>query len=82
MEIFCNNEGAVALAQEPRSHKRSKHILRKYHYIREIVASGEVTISRVHTDANLADPFTKPLTQTKHDAHPKSIGLRFDMPMA
>ncbi|KAJ9557107.1 LOW QUALITY PROTEIN: hypothetical protein OSB04_011721 [Centaurea solstitialis] len=54
IEIFCDNEGAVALAQEPRSHKRTRHIHRKYHYIREVVASGEVVINRVHTDANLA----------------------------
>ena len=81
IEIFCDNEGAVTLAQEPRSHKCTRHILRKYHYIRDVVASGEVVINRVHTDANLADPFTKPLTRTKHDSHSRSIGLRSDMHM-
>lgn len=34
MELFCDNVGAVALTKEPKDHGRSKHIDRKYHYIR------------------------------------------------
>ena len=29
MEIFCDNEGAVALTKEPRDHGRSRHIEKK-----------------------------------------------------
>ncbi|KAL0439619.1 UNVERIFIED_CONTAM: Secreted RxLR effector protein [Sesamum latifolium] len=32
--IFCDNNGAIAQAKEPRSHYRSKHILRRYHLLR------------------------------------------------
>ena len=35
--LYCDNSGAVANSKEPRSHKRGKHIERKYHQIREIV---------------------------------------------
>ena len=35
--LYCDNSGAVANSKEPRSHKRGKHIKRKYHLIREIV---------------------------------------------
>ena len=31
--LFCDNAGAIAKSKEPRSHKRSKHIERKYHII-------------------------------------------------
>ena len=34
MEIFCDNEGVVALTKEPRDHARSQHIDRKYHFIK------------------------------------------------
>ncbi|KAL0449121.1 UNVERIFIED_CONTAM: Retrovirus-related Pol polyprotein from transposon TNT 1-94 [Sesamum latifolium] len=34
--IFCDNNGAIAQAKEPRSHHRSKHILRRYHLFREM----------------------------------------------
>ncbi|KAI3778046.1 hypothetical protein L2E82_07023 [Cichorium intybus] len=69
VEIFCDNEGAVALAKEPRAHKRTRHIHRKYHYIRRLVEEGDIMISRVTSEDNLADPFTKPLSQAKHDSH-------------
>ena len=36
--LFCDNSGAVAQSRDPRNHKRRKHIERKYHIIRDIVA--------------------------------------------
>lgn len=77
IEIFCDNNGAIAQAKEPRSHQRTKHILRKFHYIREIVERGDVCISKVHTDLNLADPFTKPMSQAKLEEHSRNVGLRY-----
>lgn len=34
MELFCDKEGAVAFTKEPRNHGKSRHIYRKYHYVR------------------------------------------------
>ena len=76
IEVFCDNNGAITQAKEPRSHQRSKHILRRFHLIREIVDRGDVKICRVSTLDNLADPLTKPLAQQKHEAHTRSIGIR------
>jgi hypothetical protein len=61
--IYCDNSGAVANSKEPRSHKRGKHIERKYHLLREIVHRGDVTITKIASAENLADPFTKALPQ-------------------
>ncbi|KAK8593022.1 hypothetical protein V6N12_045111 [Hibiscus sabdariffa] len=33
IELYCDNNGAIAQAKEPRSHQRSKHILRRFHLI-------------------------------------------------
>ena len=33
VDVYCDNNGAIAQAKEPRSHQRSKHILRRYHLI-------------------------------------------------
>ncbi|PKI42130.1 hypothetical protein CRG98_037472 [Punica granatum] len=66
----------LAVAKEPRSHQRSKHILRRFHLIREIIDRGDVKICRIPTDENLADPLMKPLVQHKHEAHTRSIGIR------
>ena len=77
LELYCDNNGAIAQAKEPRSHQRSKHILRRFHLIREIIERGDVKICRVPTDDNVADPLTKPLTQQRHDRHTRSIGIRY-----
>ncbi|WP_248788860.1 Ty1/Copia family ribonuclease HI, partial [Escherichia coli] len=55
IELYCDNNGAIAQAKEPRSHQRSKHILRRYHLIREIIERGDVRICRTSTDSNIAD---------------------------
>ena len=77
MDLYCDNSGAIAQAKEPRSHQKSKHILRRYHIIREIVERGDVKICKVHTDLNIADPLTKPLPQPKHEAHTRAMGIRY-----
>ena len=56
VDVYCENNGAIAHAKEPRSHQRSKHILRHYHLIREIIERGDVKICRVPTYDNVADP--------------------------
>ncbi|KAK8701269.1 hypothetical protein V6N13_019659 [Hibiscus sabdariffa] len=77
LDLYCDNNGAIAQEKEPRSHQRSKHILRRFHLIREIVDRGDVEICKVHTDDNIADPLTKPLSQQKHDRHTESLGIRY-----
>ena len=33
VDLFCDNNGAITQVKEPRSHQRSKHILRRFHLI-------------------------------------------------
>ncbi|VFQ79348.1 unnamed protein product [Cuscuta campestris] len=76
ISLFCDNTGAIAQAKEPRSHQKTKHIVRRYHIIREIVDKGDVMIYKVDTDDNIADPLTKPLGKLKHEGHTTSMGIR------
>ncbi|KAJ9544677.1 hypothetical protein OSB04_024384 [Centaurea solstitialis] len=77
IDIFCDNLGAVAQAKEPREHHKSRHMLRKYHLIREIIGRGDVRICKIPTEENVADPLTKPLARVKHEAHANSIGMQY-----
>ena len=79
VSLLCDNTGAIGLAQEPRFHKRSKHILRKYHLIRDIIDRGDVKIKHVSTDDNMADPLTKALAQLKHERHVRSMGIDWNL---
>src|SRR4051812_16970512 len=75
MEVYCDNNGAIAQAKEPRQHQKNKHIRMRYHQIREFVEDGSVMICKIHTDSNVADPLTKPLPQPVHGVHTRAIGI-------
>ena len=77
LTIYCDNMGAIANAQEPRSHKKLKHIKLRFHAIREYVEDGDIKICKVHTDLNVADPLTKALPRAKHDLHRNAMGVRY-----
>ena len=66
---YCDNSGAVANLKEPRSHKRGKHIETTYHIVREIVQIGYVSILKIASEHNLADPFTKTLLAKQFEGH-------------
>ncbi|KAK1681040.1 hypothetical protein QYE76_041888 [Lolium multiflorum] len=75
--IYCDNMGAIANTQEPRSHKKLKHIKLRFHVIREYVKDGDIKICKVHTDLNLEDPLTKAFPRAKHDLHQNAMGVRY-----
>ncbi|GJR19303.1 retrotransposon protein, putative, ty1-copia subclass [Tanacetum coccineum] len=61
IDMYCDNSAAIIFANDSGVMKGARHFLRRYHYVREQVESGEIKILKVHTDDNLADPFTKAL---------------------
>ena len=75
--LFCDNTRAIDLAKEPRFHKKTRHIKRRFNSMRENVQDGDIDICKVHMDVNVADPLTKPLPRAKHDQHQNSMGVRF-----
>ena len=76
VNLYCDNNAAIAQSKEPRSHNKSKHVLRKYHLLREIVMRGDVVVSRVATEDNVTDPLTKGLPWQKHEKYMRGLGLR------
>ncbi|GJS26394.1 retrotransposon protein, putative, ty1-copia subclass [Tanacetum coccineum] len=76
LNMYCDNSAAVHYANEPGVQKGARHYHRRYHYVRECVELGEIRILKVHTDNNLADPFTKALSNRKLTQHARGMGLR------
>ena len=77
LDVYCDNNGAIAQAKEPRQHQKNKHILMRYHLIRQFVDEGDIKLCKIHTDANVTDSLTKPLSQPKHEAHTRAMGIRY-----
>ena len=73
--VFCDNQGAIALSENPGKHSRSKHIDVRYHFIRERVDEGQVEIRHVGTLNQAADMLTKALSTIKHTHNCQLVGL-------
>ena len=69
VDTFGDNEGAKAIADNPSSASRSKHIDVKLHFIRGLICTGEVRILHVGTDEQHADVPTKALWRNKFMVH-------------
>ena len=65
VDIFYDNEGAKAIADNPSSASRSKHIDVKLHFIRGLIRTGEVRILHVGTEEQHADFLTKAFWRKK-----------------
>ena len=74
--MFCDNSGAVVQSKDPRNHKKGKHIKRKYHIIRDIIARGDVVVAKIEIANNLVDLFTKALPQRTFESHLEGMGVR------
>ena len=70
MDIFEDNEGSTAIASNPSSALRSKHIDMKLYFIRGLVPAGEIQILHVvGTEDQHADILTKTLWRKKFMVH-------------
>ncbi|GKD99501.1 hypothetical protein Tco_1387485 [Tanacetum coccineum] len=74
-EMICDNESVIAIANDPGIFKGAKHFQRKYYYIHEVIQEREIVLKKVHTDYNVADPFTKPISYGKYYEHAMAIGI-------
>ena len=63
--MYCDNQGALALASNPIQHQRSKHIDIKYHFVRSEVQKSVVILKYIPSEENIVDVFTKPVSGAK-----------------
>ena len=63
--VYCDSQSAICLTKNDMFHAKTKHIDIKHHFIRDIVAQGQVIVGKIHTDDNPADMLTKSLSNTK-----------------
>ena len=58
-----DNQGAIVIANDPMSNKRTKHIDIRYHYVRERVEAQDIVPQYLNTEEMAADCLTKPVGQ-------------------
>ena len=62
--VFCDSTSAMAMGVSYRDTRRTRHILRRYHYVRYQIDGGWCELFWVPTDLQLADALSKPLPPT------------------
>ncbi|GJY26890.1 hypothetical protein Tco_0401616 [Tanacetum coccineum] len=59
--IMCDNKGAIDLSKDPVQHSCTKRIEIRYHFLRDNVQKGNISIEKVSSKDNIVDILTKPL---------------------
>jgi hypothetical protein len=73
--IYCDNQGAIALAHNPEHHARTKHIDIQYHFVRNCVEDGSTKLEYCPTEDMVADGLTKALGPERHRKLARMMGM-------
>ncbi|KAI5348361.1 hypothetical protein L3X38_001248 [Prunus dulcis] len=63
--ILCDNTSAIAMAKNPVFHQKSRHISRKFHFIREAIQAKEIELIYCKSEDQIADILTKALSKDR-----------------
>ncbi|GJS48047.1 retrovirus-related pol polyprotein from transposon TNT 1-94 [Tanacetum coccineum] len=74
--MYCDSKAAIAISCNPVQHSRTKHIDVRYHFIKEQVEKGIVELFFVGTEYQLADLFTKALSEDRFKYLVRQLGMR------
>ena len=74
-KLYGDNNGALAIAQNPQYHKHTKHFDTRNHYIRQKVKEKVIKIEYCPTSKMTTDIFTKALPKLKFQLHRTELGF-------
>ncbi|CAL9001552.1 unnamed protein product, partial [Prunus brigantina] len=60
-QLLCDNTLAIAISKNPVHHHKTRHINRRFHFIRDALQDGEIDLLYCKTEEQVADIFTKAL---------------------
>nr|GEY69627.1 ribonuclease H-like domain-containing protein [Tanacetum cinerariifolium] len=74
--VYCDNVSAVYLSSNPVQHQRTKQIEIDIHFVRDLVATGQVRVLHVPSRFQYADIFTEGLPSALFDEFRDSLSVR------
>ena len=73
--IFYDSQSTIYLTKNPMYHERTKHIDVRFHYIRDVVAEGDLKVCKISIHDNPADMMTKPVPTNKIELCSGLVGI-------
>ena len=74
--IFCDSQSVIFLTKDQIFHERTKHIDVLYHFVCEVIACGDIVVSKVSAHDSPAHMMTKTLPITKFEHFLDLVGAR------
>ena len=71
--IRCDNQGCIALTENPVHHERTKHFDIRHHFIREKVQDGDIRLHYRSTKDIIAEVMTKALSNASSRSSEKKL---------
>ncbi|BBH04777.1 BURP domain-containing protein, partial [Prunus dulcis] len=74
--LHCDSISAIAITKNPVFHQKTKHIDRRYHFIKDALQEGIVDLIYCPTNEQLADIFTKALAKDRFCYLREKLGVK------
>ncbi|KAM1357424.1 hypothetical protein ACFX2H_031230 [Malus domestica] len=74
--VHCDNTSAIAITKNSVFHQKTKHINRRYHFIKDALKDGIIDLVYCPTNEELADIFTKPLPKDRFNYLRSMLGVK------
>ncbi|CAL8135751.1 unnamed protein product [Prunus armeniaca] len=73
--ILCDNTSAIAITKNLVHHHKTRHINKRFHFIRDAWQNGEIDLLYCKTEEQIADIFTKALARDRFEYLRRKLGL-------
>ena len=74
--LYCDNTSTISMAKNLVFHQKTRHINRRYHFIRESLKEGLIDVKFCRGEVQLADIFTKALPKDRFNYLRLNLGVK------